>query len=192
MGAPRPAHWPVTVDELTGSAVALSYAHHEIHAGSSFVTGAKSTPASGAALELAFKVGAAKTAHMVVRWETQAQATLELIEGASWTTNTGTLAPIHCRNRESPGTSTIEEDKTATPAFAPSGNVLVDPTAVTGGTVLKTQTTWSTRNAGGGGDRGLREFVLKKGELYVVRLTNDDAAARGVELELDWYEETQS
>jgi len=184
---PRPAHWPTIIDSLTGANVMVSYAHYEIHSGCSFVLGATSTPASGAALVLAFKVGI-EPAHMFARWASEAQATFEVLEGVLWTTNTGSLVPIYCRNRQNQGTPGLEEDKTATPAFTATGNALKDPSGLSGGIVLNTQTTWANKLTEGGGERGIHEFILNPGEAYAYRVTNNDTSSRGVELELDFYE----
>lgn len=190
MKTPKPSSNPGGLDAMTGHYIILSHGHHEIHEGCSYTAHARATAlGSSAALALAFKTPPATSglAHLLVSWVSEGKAKVEILETAGWTTNTGTLVPIYSRNRESPGSSALQEDKTSTPTFTATQQVLQDPTALTG-TVIHTQTSYAG-NFATGGARGLQEFVLKAGTQYAVRITNEDGSAKGIEIEIDWYEE---
>lgn len=190
MKKPRPSSSPGLHDEVSGAATSIAFAHHEVHEGQAFAVSQRNTAlGAGATLVLVFRAPPADTRlmHLLVSWTTEGKGRMEIREGATWTTGTGTLVTVHCRNRESPGSSLAEEDKTTPSTFAATGQLILNPIALTGGTVLPPQSSFAG-NFATGGARGVSEWVLNAGTTYAVTLTNEGASALGAELELDWYE----
>ena len=175
------------LDGMTDAIQTVTYEHHEIHAGSSFHAQVYSGSAS--AVNIAFKTpSGTKRAHMIFSWSSASSSHLSILEGATWTTNTGTVvAPTNQKRAASPGASVLLEDKTATPAFTANG-VLTNVTIVSVGVALREVYVFSDRKVGGDGSHQA-EIILKPDETYVMVLTSDDGA-KALVLHLDWYEHT--
>uniref|UniRef100_A0A6M3J5Y7 Uncharacterized protein n=1 Tax=viral metagenome TaxID=1070528 RepID=A0A6M3J5Y7_9ZZZZ len=177
-------------DSLFKVPVTIDVGHHEIHDGDSFhVAVVDTVMADTETLIVAFKTpSGAKLSHMVFGWSIKAAGHVDLVEGPTWTTNTGTV--IVPRNRlRSGGTSTLTEDKTATPAYT-AGGVLLNPTGLAGGTTITLGYGFASKTAGNQGSHDT-EWVLKAATAYAIVLTAD-ANSNGGFIELDWYEHTSA
>lgn len=180
--------WTAGVDEISEALEVLDYHHHEIHEGDAFTAEIHTTAGTG--VNIAFETPAGtKRAHMVFSFSNESKVHMNVLEGATWDTNTGTVfAPLNQR-RDSNNTSMLLEDKTATPAFT-AGGVLTDVTNVAGGTLIREIYTFSDKKAGG--DLAAREeIILDVDETYVIQLVSDDGS-KGMQLRLEWYEHTDS
>ena len=171
----------VRFDSSTHSLHTVDYAHHEVHAGSSYNIvysvpdlGAMATPADE--INISFTTpDTTKWMHMIFSAIVGGEALFQVIEAPTGglTSPTGQLTAInHNRNSSKvTGVSAFNYDG-ATP---------------TGGTTLISKYI-GQGNANPGQSRAENEFVLKQNTLYAVRLydtTNITAA-----IILDWYEHT--
>ena len=122
---------------------------------------------------------------------TESKAHIDILEGATWTTNTGTVyAPVNQFRVAAPTASMMLEDKTATPAYTANG-VLTNVTLVGAGTMIRELYVFVAKQAGGGDLSSREELVLKPDETYIIRLTSDDGS-KGFQLRIEWYEHTDS
>ncbi len=185
------------LDNLFQIPVTIDVAHHEVHEGDSFKTWAvDESMGDNDTIIIAFKTAAgSKRIHMVWGFLTLVGGDLQIWEGATWTTNTGTLNPIINRKRKtSPDSSTLLEDKTATPTFTATDNVLLNPTGLGTGsaTSIDRHYAWGQKSKLlAGGTRSLDEFILKVETQYAVVFTADGGSNKA-ELALDWYEHTDA
>ena len=179
------------LDGMTDALQTVSYAHHEIHAGSSFHVqnyGAAVAAAGNVRISFATPAGT-KRAHMIFSFASEGSSHLIIAEGATWTTNTGTVvAPTNQLRAAAPGASMLLEDKTDTPNWTANG-VLTDATADAAGTSLRDVYIFGTNKVGGSGEHGA-EIILMPDQTYTISLTNDEATAKALILHLDWYEHT--
>jgi hypothetical protein len=173
------------VDGATTAFRTVTYAHHEIHSGSSFAVGHNGTINADATIEITFKTpDTTKWAHMVVSSRSSGEANICIYEEATVTAGSGTEKTIYNRNRNSATTSTLINN--ADPAVA--GLITVDPTVTDDGTCIYEEHFGSGQTRGGA-VRGTDEFVLKQNAQYVIRVTSE-AAANDCDICLNWYEHT--
>ncbi len=184
-------------DAMSGALVGISSPHHRIHEGDSFTTNfTDATLADAETIILAFKTAKTpKLIHLFIFFSSLVGGSLDLWEGVTWTTNTGTTNPIINRLRtENRKPSGAREDKTATPAFTATGNVLSNPTLTggvvtpTGATLLDKQYAWGERGKIGAGFlRDEHEFVLNSDTQYAAVFTAIGASNKAT-VSLNWYE----
>lgn len=181
--------WLVGVDEMSEALEVIDYHHHEIHEGDAFT--AEVHTAAGTALNMAFATpSGTKRAHMTFSMTTESKAHLIVTEGATWTTDTGTVyAPVNQR-RDSANASMLLEDKTDTPNWT-AGGILTNVTSPAGGNVVREFYTFSSKQAGGGDLQTREELILDVDETYVITLDSDDGS-KGMQLRIEWYEHTDS
>ena len=168
----------------------LLNSHNEIHQGDHYRCTANIPTATAAVLLIAFKSPTStKLKHLFVEWWSESLAHLEILEAATWTTNTGTLINIYNSYRDSTNTSEMEEDKTATPAWQANMKMLQD-VSVPAGTVLAgwTEYAWAAKKIEAD-RRADDELIIKSNVQYIVRITSDDGN-KGLGLSLNWYEHT--
>lgn len=181
----------VLFDTMTNAMVKISYTHHKIHDGCSFtVAYADTTLADGETIIMAFKtMSGTKKAHLFIEFSTLVGGYIEIWEAPTWTTNTGTATAIINRRRDAnPKVSGLTEDKTATPAFTTTGNILVNPTGLAGGTSLHKHYAWGERGKVGAiGQRDENEFVLRPDTQYAI-VFNGIGANNKAQVILNWYE----
>lgn len=171
--------------------VTIDVAHHEIHEGDSFhCCGTDTELADEATLILTFKTPAGtKRVHMLHSFVTLTGGHLEILEGATWTNQTGTKQPIFNRKREaSMNNSGILEDQ-AQAGFVASNNMILNPDSVAGGTAIHTHYAYGAKNFYSGQGRELEEFILKPATQYAFKFTAD-AAANAAQMMLNFYEHT--
>jgi len=179
------------LDGMTDALQAIDYVHHEIHAGSSFhVQLYNAALAAAAALRISFKTPTGtKRVHMIFSFASEGASHLTIAEGATWTTNTGTVVvPINQKRVAAPTASILLEDKTATPDYTANG-VLTGTTEVSAGTTLRNIYVFAANKVGGTGEHDA-EIVLMPDQTYTISLFNDEAQAKKLILHLDWYEHT--
>ena len=166
--------------------VVINVAHHEVHEGNSYIV---DEVVDAASLALAFYVPTGtKRAHLIFQWAAESKAHIEIYEGRTWNTGTGSKIVIYNRDRNSSNISQMEEDTTG--AFVASMGVVKDPTGQAGGTVIHNEYAWSDKKETNR-NRDVSEFILKNNETYVVLLTSDDGA-KGLHIALHWYEHTDN
>lgn len=182
----------VSLDSMFKALLTIDVGHYEIHDGDSFRAAVvDDTMAATETLSLGFMTPAGtRLHHVVVGWAIKAAGHVELLERPVWTTNTGTVTPAWNRNRDSANVSGMLEDKTATPAFTATGNLLRNPTITAPGTVITLGYGFAAKQTGNQG-RESAEWVCEPNTAYVVRLTAD-ANVNGGFIELDWYEHTSA
>ena len=192
-GRAHPLDEIMEFDSIAGGLTTITTTHSEIHEGNSFTTEVvDETLANAETLIIAFKTGSGvRRAHLFVFFATLVGGSLEIWEGATWTTNTGTATAIINRKRDG-GTlfSELEEDKTKTPVFIPTNNVLENPTGLntTGATSLDKQYAWGEKGKIGAGYlRDENEFILEPATKYAIVFTAIGADNRA-QISLNWYE----
>jgi hypothetical protein len=175
------------LDRMTQSHKGITFTHSRIHAGQMFNAGI--LIGSGTTTNIAFKVPATtenKRIHMVWEWNSESKAHFGMYKDCLWTTNTGTLIPIYNHNNNSARTSIIQEDKTATPAFSATSQVLQLVSSASGGTLIHPlQYTWTNKSVVP--RTANREFVLENDTQYCGIITSD-SGAKGLAANLYWYE----
>jgi hypothetical protein len=180
------------VDLITRCLMTVDYAHHEIHAGSTFRVqhNDDAIPATGSDGELviAFYVpDQSKQPHMT--WETshEGNMTVTLYEGITLATN-GTARSIQQSNRNSANTSILQGFATGSGV---SNTVTVGEESAdsiySGGTAISLKRDYSTRNVSGSQVRR-NEVILKTDEYYAFSLKNHETSTQGGQIRLEWYE----
>ena len=182
----------IPYDGHIGGVVIVDHAHHEVHEGHAFTCRFTDTVMGDTdTIILAFKTMSVPIyIHMQTKFSTLVGGNLQIWEGATWTTNTGTVAPIICRNRGyGCARSKILEDKTATPAFTVTGNILSNVTGLNTGsaTSLYNEYAFGIKGKIEAGERGVSEFVLKSDTKYAFVFTAIGASNKAA-VTLDWYE----
>jgi hypothetical protein len=179
-------------DKRTDTAKWIDFVHGEIHEGNHFEVHVESGAATVATIAMAFKVpSGTKRMHPTIDWKASDRAHIELMEGATWDTNTGTVIAAFDNNRITANTSQVQEDKTATPAWT-AGSVLKDPSNIAGGTVLHTDYAYTSKTAGGSYSLARHEWPLANNQTYVIRVTKDSAGNIYMGIVVHWYEHTDS
>ncbi|KKK46671.1 hypothetical protein LCGC14_3162910 [marine sediment metagenome] len=176
-------------DGATGALETIEVPHFELHEGNAFICDGNDTAmGDGDTLILAFKTAdTTRWVHLTLTGWSLAQSHIDVIENCSWTTNTGTKQPLYNHNRNSSLTSNILEDSTGT--FGANNGMVLNPTGLSGGTIIHHFDMGSGKKEEGQLDRGQAEFVLKQNETYAIRQTADAASNEG-HIALNWYEHT--
>lgn len=165
------------IDPATYSLHAISYEHHEIHAGSSFTTSYKVNTGNGGIINLLVVTpDTTKWSHFTYEIDGELETDIILYEGAT-ASNNGTPVAVFNRDRNSLTAATTLVFDTPTVAGGAEG------------TVLRTWHFGSNRSYGGG-DRGTHELILKQNTKYLLRVTNSTANDNFISIKLDWYEHT--
>ena len=180
----------VRIDAATSSLQAILYAHHEIHAGSSFASQAVDLTMSNTdTLVLAWKTpDTTKWGHFTMEFITNGDAHIELLEGPTWNNQSGSLNPIYNRNRNSANSSVFLEDS-GQAAFTATDNLILNPTGLAGGTAVDAKYTFGEKEKVQGGGRGRQEWVLKQNTQYAAVVTSDTDNNKCQNI-LNWYEHT--
>jgi len=129
-----------------------------------------------------------KTIHIYQNFIALASGHMDIVEGPTWTTNTGLLVPIFNRYREATmDASIVLEDKTATPNFTATGNIILDPTALTGGTILRTIYGFGKKDKAPSTRDEAHGWILAADTTYAFLFTADDGSNKA-QLTLNWAE----
>ena len=171
--------WRETFDRATYALNTVDYAHHEIHAGSSFVAHHVQEVANGGTINVTIKTpNTTKWAHLLWLVGTELESELRFYEGSTVAAATGgTITPKN-RNRNSASTSTCVV--MGTPTVGTVGDLLFAD-HLGGG---------SASARFGGENRGEQEWVLKQNTTYTVQLVNMTTSNNYMAVALDWYEHT--
>ena len=179
------------IDALTGVDIGISYPHHEIHGGSSFVCDAVDIDMGDTdTLVLAFQTAAGtKRVHILVDYITLTGGHVDILEGPTWDNESGDLNPIFNRKREAAmESSNILEDSGQAP-FTATDNMILNPANLAGGTIVHCLYAFGNKNQFSGGAREVDELILKPDTQYAYRFTAD-AASNAAQMTLNWYEHT--
>ena len=186
---------PVDLD--THAVYTLTYAHHEIHAGSSFTTFYALTTAATDAHRtgIYIKTPVDKEIHLVATFSCSTAANATILEAPTLDANEGThtLAILN-RNRSNTATSLIRNNATAQAAgyVTTLTEAQIASINLTGGTALCAYplVAGAGPKPAGGTTRDTQEWILKKDTKYVFLITNTAASANAHLIMLDWYEHT--
>lgn len=169
------------IEEITGSALAISTDHSNIHAGIAYTTTNKFTIAAAGSAYLEMIVPAGAYVHFKpVSMQTDGpKITIQLIEAPALTTGSTAVVPANRRRVATPTVSIV--------------TVKSNPTAVSAGTVLDQDYigggTGNGQTVTGGNASNDNEWVLKPATTYVLKVTNGGASSADVNIKTFWYEE---
>lgn len=172
------------VDGFTGAQRNVTNDHNYIHRGLghklSYSTGAI---IPGANYDIGFTTPTAKQGYVhwrpVFMGSSADLASMELYEGATYGSPTGTLIPINCNRNSSRVSNSLIEDNVTT---SDAGFFLVRRTSGSAGGPT------SRSGSSGGGEN--EEIVFKPETSYLLRFTNLGSVNTTVRFTLFWYEET--
>ncbi len=185
------------LDSMTNLLETITDEHHEVHEGGAFAAQFANTAlGDNETINICFKTPAGtKRAHLIAEFTTLVGGEFELWEGPTWTTNTGNTAPTVNRLRKASMTaSTLTEDKTATPSFTATNNVLVDTLGLntTPATLIHLTHAFGIKGkVGAGGGADAEEIVLKPATTYAALFTANGGSNKG-QILMHWYEHTDS
>ena len=184
------------MDTLHKLSATIDLINHAIHGKKKFSADfVDETMANDETIILAFKTPAGtKRAYMEFGFLTIVGGDLAVWEGATWDTNTGVanVAAINHFRETSPTASMLLEDKTSTPTFTATGNILSNVTNLGTGsaTNIHPQYAWGTQNKFSPGDSsGHDKYILKPDTKYAIVFTADGGNNKA-QVELTWDEHT--
>ena len=183
-------------DSSTGALTTIDYAHHEVHAGSSFTCHFSNAVTNiGEQTAIAFNTPASsKWLHIIVTAAATGGASVGLYESPSIDVGEGTELVVYNHNRnmttKTSGITSIEAVPVVNKATSyNTAQALGANISITTPLMLKYIGTGG-KGSVGGESRGQSEFILKSGTQYCIlmtSLTNDDSVNN---ITLDWYEHT--
>jgi len=166
----------VRIDASTNSLQTVSYAHHEIHSGSSFFTGNHVALGNGDTYDILIVTPNTTTySHLIFTVTVSAEATFDFYEAVTATGN-GTELDMFSRNRQ--------KDTTPGTTFYHTPTGLGALTTVLGEGIL------GNGKGVGGGIRDAEEFILKPNTKYLFRMANEVAGTNEYDWQFNWYEHT--
>ncbi len=173
--------------------IIINEPHYEVHEGDAFVASTTDiTLADEATVVLAFKTMAGiKRAHMISQFITLTGGHLDILEAPTWTAETGSLVVIYNRKREVSMGSSVLLENSGQAAFTATDNLILDPTGLTGGTIIHQLYGFGEKKSFSAEGRDIAEILLKPDTQYAIRFVSD-AAANKAHLELNWYEHTDA
>jgi hypothetical protein len=175
-------------DSTTMALNTIDYAHHEIHAGSSYEIETNDLDLdTDEALIVAFKTPnvSNKWMHCVAFYGVTGEAIGEILEAPTITVDTGSDLVAFNKNRNSINISDISTIETV-PEL---GKATKNPTITADGTIISNVTIGEGRNRQSGESRDVLEWILKENTIYAFRITSK-ADNNIVQLSLVWYEHT--
>ena len=186
------------MDMSTHSLQVIDYAHHEIHAGSSFHAEYSVTTANtdDHRTGILFKTPATtKYAHMVITVSATGAAEAIINEAPTLGAPTaGSDTAIYNRNRNSTKTSTLQslEGTPTVGSLTKAIETEMGNLTISAGTEL--EHLFLAAGTGpkplGGVSRGQQEWILKANTIYLIYLINTGASANTHYVGVDWYEHT--
>jgi hypothetical protein len=182
-------------DSATGAAVCITYPHHEVHAGSSYVAHFDNTTSSdddhrtGIGIETS---ATAKWMHLTVTVTASSPAEFFMYEAPTINDDVGTQTAIYNRDRNSGNVSLTTDISAAPTAGKFEAYIEANLATLSGGTVIEHALLagGDGPKAIGGMSRGSQEWILDAGVKYVFVLQNIGASENLHEIHLDWYEHT--
>ena len=176
----------VRLDRTTRTWQFIDYAHHEIHAGSSYMVGhSAGSKGDGDKINIYLKTpDTTSYIHMFVRWSASGAAYMRVLEGPTVTANTGSSKTVLNRNRNSSSTTTVWNNATE----PIQGAVMADATVTNAGTNIYEEFSGAARTFGGS-NRNAEEIILKRNTVYIFEVESD-AAGLVLDVDLDYYHHT--
>ncbi len=164
-------------DRTTGAAMAVDYAHHEIHEGSAFQVSHAEDIGSGSTYKFLITTpNTTKWIHMFALAITEIEAEIRLYEDPT-TPAAGSDLTAYNKNRNSAAVTGLTAIKRGV-------------TTVADGTLIQTVHLGSGRTDGGQA-RSENEWILKQNTSYIIAIQNvSGSAANYCTLVLNWYEHT--
>ena len=180
------------IDPVGGSLAMVAHSHLQAHLSNAFIADfVDTTMGDGDTIILAFKTPAGKErVHIWIDFNTLVGGHIQLWRDATWDTNTGTAIPIINRNDSAPRKSILLEDKTSTPTFTRTGNMLANVVNLGTGsaTSLHHFYAWGKKEKfQAGGERDEGEVILKPDTQHAVVFTAVGASNKA-QMILNWYE----
>ncbi len=183
------------VDRSTEANTGITYAHHEIHSGSSYMVSAGQTVSdTNDRTAISLVTGnTAKWCHMIVSATAGASSWFYVREGATITDNQGATLTVYNRNRNSPKTSGVI-DTSSNPDLVGSVTYFAEADQAdyteNGALIYQELLSSGNKSKGGGDARGTTEIILKQNTVYLfyLKATNNDDNIQNIIL--DWYEHT--
>lgn len=170
------------------AAVGIDIFHYAIHEGIGYsVSEWKDAAGTGGTLGISFLTSTAASStylHLLYRVDVEGESTLEIFEGVTMATSTGTdKAPCNRRRYGVIPTSIVAG--TAGTAYT-TNRYTVDGTVSVAATAIITQKIGAGKD--GGAEDASHEFVLKDNTEYLVLVTNNNAQASMTNIALSWFE----
>ena len=187
----------LTVDKATNATTTITYAHHEIHVGSSFTTHFDNTTTGNDdhRTVIGFKTpNTTKWIHVIIGVSATAAAEFSVLEAPTVSDNAGTDLAIYNRDRNSDTTSGVLSLEN--PAVAGGATSFIEAqigaASLSGGTQVTHVTLAGGlgKKAVGGLARGSEEWILKQNTKYLFIMQNLNDTANLHEIDLSWYEHT--
>ena len=175
----------ITIDKMTHALNTIDYAHHEMHAGSSYrasVAGSAVGNGNSLALEILTPAAGSKQLHLTGEVTTENAADFVFLELVEISANGSAVTP-HNANRNFGDGSTVQA-------------TLKDSTVVTTNAVtldsrhIGAASTSPSRAGLGGGIASRGEWILRENTWYQLKLTNISGASQDMHLAVEWYEHT--
>lgn len=133
---------------MSGAPIAMAMDECLLHEGCCYRAFVEKTGmAKDDVLYICFKTPASKYRIQIseVNWGTLGAGEFVMIENATWTGNTGTTIGVIQRERGMPENSELLEDSTG--SFQKSNKLLIDPSGVSGGKIINTDSTIIKKSA---------------------------------------------
>ena len=165
------------IDPVANSLITSRAVHRRIELSNQWVTSHYfSAVAAAASAYIHLKVSATKNAHISVQVMSEAKVTFRLFENPT-TTGDGTAITRTAINRQTPTASTMTTFHT--------------PTSSADGTELEVGMLGAAGKFSvmGGSIEAAGYWFLKKSEQYLVKVTNNDAAAKDIVISISWHED---
>lgn len=190
---------PSFIDDISGAAIGIDFAHHELHEGDLFLCDTADDVAgldNGDDLSLSWKMPAGvKEGHIICEYSTLKGGKLELWEASTWTANQGdSEAPIINRRRRVPVKTSIVLENTGQAGFVASDTMIIDATGLSVGsaTRLGRSYAWGRQGQGNvGGSRANDEIMLAADTTYSLIFTSM-FDANSAHIIAGWYEHTET
>jgi hypothetical protein len=171
---------PIPFDDVAGCPVSISFEHHEVHGGDSYIfTDENASLGDGSSLQYLISVGSTGAPHMIFDVVGALETVVEVYEGS--THNRGSMLSVFNRNRNSSNVNVTKIHNIG--GFVANGNgtrIFINRFGIdVGGGV--------NRVTGGGEDRSQSEWILKKDTVYLLKVTSQ-TASNVVSVKMEWYE----
>ncbi len=182
-------HLQTLFDALTNALVSIEYGHHEAHEGHSFISDVVNIAmADEETLVLAFKTPiGTKRVHMLIDFATLAGGHVDIIEGPTWDSESGSLHSIYNRKREASMINSDLLEDSGQPTFTATNNLILNPTNLAGGIIPHDLYGFGKKEKFPAQGRDTNELILKPDTQYDIKFISDAGSNKG-HLILNWYE----
>jgi hypothetical protein len=182
------------LDRITRTLQTITYAHHEIHSGSSFTCNYQQMVSdTNDRTIITFRTpNTTRWLHMVAFGSASALGQFKITRGPTVTDNTGATLAIFNRDENSTNTSDVW-DTSQNPDAQGAATFFTEATMgnVTGGTVIYSETIGGAglgNRTVAGQTRGISEIILKQNTLYAFEMISLNDNDNYHHVVLDWYE----